>query len=509
MAVSHDDPTTRRAALTQRILAQQTADLPADGQKMAGMETAIKQLVMQSGVSSTSLTLDDIIKVGVAAAVSGYDMAMRATAEILPEAVADVQETTADSMRSLDDAVTHLGHKHDQLLGGVTHAVANLTKVAIHQDSRLDAISGRRFKGGFASRTLLANATPSLPPFDTRSFACFAVGSRSRDVIIHFHDGDLSSALHARMESGHGLQLFNGPTYPLLSERTAGDHLKYGLRLAERTQKADDIYVGPALAVPSAEALSPPHPTYDLHLLTPLALPRVSARDFTEAVHQLNDAVDPLPPSIPDARPSSPPPNQRKRHRASPARPALSTHPRPASQVPLMLPAPSTPAGAGPSMHTRPPSVPTRPSRPRAPPMPAMSPASASMPSGGYMAPPPAPVPYATYIQPLSSCAPPAPQPGPYAPHPQLFPSSASPAPHPANASHPMLAPITEELTEEQLDELNREGEIFSRSASSRSLASMRTATSLPGPYPPHKPGVMSTWAGLNAPGVPRFRHQR
>ncbi|CEM21320.1 unnamed protein product [Vitrella brassicaformis CCMP3155] len=384
------------------------ADLLADGQKMAGMETAIKQLVMQFGVSSTSPHLDDFIKVGVAAAAFSYDMAMRATADIVPEAVADVQETTADSMRSLDDTVTHLGHKHEQLLGGVTHAVVNLTKVAIHQDTRLDAVERKAVQGRLRIKNVLqpgmpplnshqlqqytygvlaSAAPPPLPPFDTRSFACFAVGSRSRDVIIHFSNGDLATEMHTRMEMGYGLQLHNG--------------------------------------------------------------------------------------------------------------------------VPLMLPAPSTPARASPSMQARPPSVPTRPSRPRAPPMPAMSPASASMPSGGYMAPPPAPVPYAPYIQPLSSCAPPAPQPGPYAPHPQLFPSNAAPAPQPANAPHPMLAPITEELTEEQLDELNREGEIFSRSASSRSLASMRTATSLPGPYPPHKPGVMSTWDGLNAPGVPRFRHQR
>ncbi|CEM37019.1 unnamed protein product [Vitrella brassicaformis CCMP3155] len=136
--------------------------------------------------------------------------------------------------------------------------------------------------------------------------------------------------------------------------------------------------------------------------------------------------------------------------------------------------------------------------------MPATSPASASMPSGAYMAPAPAPVPCVPHVQPLSSCAPPAPQPGHYAPHPQLFPSHASPAPQSANASHPMLAPITEE----QQDELDREGEIFSRSTSSRSLASMRTATSLQGHHPPHKPGVMRTWSHLNPPDVPYFRAQ-
>ncbi|CEM05522.1 unnamed protein product [Vitrella brassicaformis CCMP3155] len=148
MAVSHDDPTTRRAAVKHRILAQQiAAQLPTDGQKLAGMEATIKQLVTQLGVSSTSAKFDEAIRIVAAAMAVAHDMALQTNVDIVSDAVADVQETLADSMRDLDSAVNHFDHKHEQLLGGVTHAVVNLTKVAIHQDTHLDAVERKAVQG--------------------------------------------------------------------------------------------------------------------------------------------------------------------------------------------------------------------------------------------------------------------------------------------------------------------------------------------------------------------------
>ncbi|CEL96806.1 unnamed protein product [Vitrella brassicaformis CCMP3155] len=139
---------------------------------------------------------------------------------------------------------------------------------------------------------------------------------------------------------------------------------------------------------------------------------------------------------------------------------------------------------------------------PMAPPMPyvpflppgasvASMPAASSTPSGPHQQPP-------------LSHPPTCPYPTPYSPPDQRLPSCPPHAAHSANASHPVLTPITEE----QQDELDREGQIFSRSTSNPSLASMQTATSLPPYQPAHKQGMLHTWSHLNPANGPYFRPQ-
>ncbi|CEL95903.1 unnamed protein product [Vitrella brassicaformis CCMP3155] len=340
--------------------------------------------------------------------------------------------------------------------------------------------------------------------------------------------------MHTRMEMRYGLRLHNGVRFQLASEKAAADHLKQGLRLAERTQNADDIYVGPALAIPSAEAISTAAPTYDVHTLAPVAVPRVSARDYTERVHTLNEAVDLFPPSAPSSRPPRPTPNRRQRRsgpiqQAAPLLPHPQTYPQTYPQPPSG--AASLPAQMCPSSASMPASVPMLP-LPAGPPMavaplgPSVSSApGTSMAPAPYMAPMAPPMPYVPFLPPGASVAsmpaasstlsgphqqpppshpPTCPYPPSYSPPDQPLPSCPPRAAHSANASHPVLSPISEE----QQEELDREGEIFSRSTSNRSLASMQTATSLPPYQPTHKQGMPHTWSHLNPANGPYFRPQ-